>query len=99
MDWLNQDFVIEKIQSKINNLKNALYVAENGKDLFKHQKNKDEVLKYAEFEVKEECYKREIGFLESLLQDIDEIKKEEVRQFEQAEENIRTNKAGACFGI
>ena len=33
MDWLNQDPIIEKIQNKINNLRNAAYIADKAKDV------------------------------------------------------------------
>ena len=31
MEWLNQEAVIEKMQHKINNLRNATYIAEKYK--------------------------------------------------------------------
>lgn len=88
MEWTNQDAVIEKMQNKINNLRNAAYIAEKGKEVI-IQKTEDDVKKYAEFKVRAEDYTNQADFLEEILLDIDSLKQEEVRNFEEAEEDLR----------
>ncbi|MCC3866221.1 hypothetical protein K0040_18390 [Terrisporobacter petrolearius] len=46
MEWLNQDAVIEKMQCKTNNLRNAAYIAEKGKNAM----YKEEIEKYTELD-------------------------------------------------
>ncbi|WP_343348598.1 hypothetical protein [Terrisporobacter petrolearius] len=88
MDWSNQDFIIEKMQNKINNLRSAAYIAEKGKDAML-QRDKEEIEKYTEFKVRLEDYTKQADFLEEILLDIDLLKQEEVRNFEEAEEDLR----------
>lgn len=87
-NWLEQDVVIEKIQDKINILRNAAFIAEKGKEVML-QRNKEEVIKYAEFKTRAEDYNRFADFLEEVLLDIDLMKQEEIRQFEEAEQDLR----------
>lgn len=88
MEWSNQDAVIEKMQNKINNLRSAAYIAEKGKDAML-QRDKEEIEKYTEFKVRLEDYTKQADFLEEILLDIDLLKQEEVRNFEEAEEDLR----------
>lgn len=92
--WLEQDAVIEKIQNKINNLRNASYTAEIGKEVML-QRTKEEIIKHTEFSVRAEDYTRQADFLEEILLDIDLVKQEEIRQFEEAEEDLREKRADA----
>lgn len=93
-NWLEQDAVIEKIQDKMNNLRNAAYIAEKGKEAI-IQNSKESIEKYAEFKVRAEDHVRYADFLEEILLDIDLMKQEEIRQFEEAEEDLREKKADA----
>lgn len=88
MDWLNQDVVIEKIQNKINNLRNAAYIAEKGKEAI-IQNSKESIEKYTEFKVRAGDYTRFADFLEEILLDINCAKEEEIKQLEDAEEDLR----------
>lgn len=94
MEWSNQDVVIGKMQNKINNLRNAAYIAEKGKDAML-QRDKEEIIKYTEFKVRLEDYTKQADFLEEILLDIDLLKQEEVRNFEEAEEDLREKRADA----
>ncbi|WP_343342530.1 hypothetical protein [Terrisporobacter petrolearius] len=42
MEWSNQDFIIEKMQDKINNLRSTTYIAKKGKDVML-QRDKEEI--------------------------------------------------------
>ena len=88
MDWLNQDPIIEKIQNKINNLRNAAYIADKGKDAI-IQNSKAGIEKYTEFKIRLEDYTRFADFLEEILLDINCAKEEEIKQLELAEEDLR----------
>lgn len=88
MEWANQDDVIEKMQNKINNLRNAAYIEEKGKNAML-QRDKEEIIKYTEFKIILEVYTKQADFLEEILLDIDSLKQEEVRNFEEAEEDLR----------
>ncbi|UEL47542.1 hypothetical protein [Terrisporobacter hibernicus] len=88
MEWSNQDFIIEKMQNKINNLRNAAYIAEKGKDVML-QRDKEEIEKYTEFKVRLEDYTKQADFLEEILLDINCAKEEEIKQFEEAEQDLR----------
>ncbi|WP_018590427.1 hypothetical protein [Terrisporobacter glycolicus] len=88
MEWTNQDAVIKKMQNKINNLRNAAYIAEKGKEVI-IQKTEEDIKKYTEFKVRSEDYTNQANFLEEILLDIDLLKQEEVRNFEEAEEDLR----------
>ncbi|MEW9080512.1 hypothetical protein [Terrisporobacter glycolicus] len=88
MEWANQDDVIKKMQNKINNLRNAAYIEEKGKNAML-QRDKEEIIKYTEFKIRLEVYTKQADFLEEILLDIDSLKQEEVRNFEEAEEDLR----------
>lgn len=88
MDWINQDTVIEKMQNKINNLRNASYIAEKGKEAI-IQNSKESIEKYAEFKIRLEDYTRFADFLEEILLDINCMKEEEIKQLEDAEADLR----------
>ena len=88
MDWLNQDAVIEKMQNKINNLRNAAYIGEKGKEAI-IQNSKESIEKYTEFKVRAGDYTRFADFLEEILLDINCMKEEEIKQLEDAEADLR----------
>lgn len=88
MDWLNQDPIIEKIQNKINNLRNAAYIAEKGKEAI-IQNSKESIEKYTEFKIRLEDYTRFADFLEEILLDINCMKEEEIKQLDEAEADLR----------
>ena len=88
MEWSNQDFIIEKMQNKINNLRNAAYIAEKGKNAML-QRDKEEIEKYTEFRVRLEDYTKQADFLEEILLDINCAKEEEIKRFEEAEQDLR----------
>ena len=94
MDWLNQDAVIEKMQNKINNLRNAAYIGEKGKEAI-IQNSKESIEKYTEFKVRAGDYTRFADFLEEILLDINCAREEEVKQLEEVEEDLRTLKVDA----
>ena len=94
MDWINQDVAIEKIQNKINNLRNAAYIADKGKDAI-IQNSKAGIEKYTEFKIRADDYTRFADFLEEILLDINCMKEEEIKQFEDAEEDLREKRADA----
>ena len=94
IDWINQDAVIEKMQNKINNLRNAAYIAEKGKEAI-IQNSKESIEKYTEFKVRVEDYTRFADFLEEILLDINCSKEEEIKQLELAEEDLREKRADA----
>ena len=88
MDWSSQDVVVEKIQNKMNNLRNAAYIADKGKDVI-IQNSKAVIEKYTEFKIRAVDYTRFADFLEEILLDINCMKEEEIKQFEYAEEDLR----------
>ena len=94
MDWINQDVAIEKIQNKINNLRNAAYIADKGKDAI-IQNSKAGIEKYTEFKIRAVDYTRFADFLEEILLDINCAREEEVKQLEEVEEDLRTLKVDA----
>lgn len=96
MDWLNQDVVIEKIQNKINNLRNAAYIAEKGKEAI-IQNSKAGIEKYTEFKIRAGDYTRFADFLEEILLDINCMKEEEIKQLEDAEADLREKRYEACI--
>lgn len=94
MDWSSQDVVVEKIQNKINNLRNAAYIADKGKDVI-IQNSKAGIEKYTEFKIRAVDYTRFADFLEEILLDINCMKEEEIKQLEDAEEDLREKRADA----
>lgn len=94
IDWINQDAVIGKMQNKINNLRNAAYIAEKGKEAI-IQNSKESIEKYTEFKVRAGDYTRFADFLEEILLDINCAREEEVKQLEEVEEDLRTLKVDA----
>lgn len=94
MDWLNQDPIIEKIQNKINNLRNAAYIADKGKEAI-IQNSKAGIEKYTEFKIRAVDYTRFADFLEEILLDINCMKEEEIKQLEDAETDLREKRADA----
>lgn len=94
MDWIDQDDAIEKMQNKINNLRNAAYIAEKGKEAI-IQNSKESIEKYTEFKIRLEDYTRFADFLEEILLDINCAKEEEIKQLELAEEDLREKRADA----
>lgn len=87
MDWSSQDVVVEKMQNKINNLRNAAYIADKGKDAI-IQNSKAGIEKYTEFKIRAGDYTRFADFLEEILLDIN-CMKEEIKQLEDAEADLR----------
>ncbi|WP_419727357.1 hypothetical protein [Terrisporobacter petrolearius] len=51
MEWSNQDFIIEKMQDKINNLRSATYIAQKGKDVML-QRDKEEIKQIKNLKIK-----------------------------------------------
>jgi hypothetical protein len=94
MDWSSQDVVIEKIQNKINNLRNAAYIADKGKEAI-IQNSKAGIEKYTEFKIRAVDYTRFADFLEEILLDINCMKEEEIKQLEDAEADLREKRADA----
>ena len=94
MDWSSQDVVVEKIQNKMNNLRNAAYIADKGKDAI-IQNSKAGIEKYTEFKIRAVDYTRFADFLEEILLDINCMKEEEIKQLEEAEEDLREKRADA----
>lgn len=88
MDWSNQDVAIEKMQNKMNNLRNAAYIAEKGKDAI-IQNSKESIEKYTEFKIRAGDYTRFADFLEEILLDINCMKEEEIKQLDEAEADLR----------
>ena len=88
MEWSNQDVAIEKIQNEMNNLRNAAYIAEKGKEAML-QRDKEEIIKYTEFKVRLEDYTKQADFLEEILLDINCAKEEEIKQLEEMEQDLR----------
>lgn len=94
MDWLNQDVAIEKMQNKMNNLRNAAYIADKGKEAI-IQNSKAGIEKYTEFKIRAVDYTRFADFLEEILLDINCMKEEEIKQLEDAEADLREKRADA----
>ena len=94
MDWINQDSAMEKMQNEMNNLRNAAYIAEKGKEAI-IQNSKESIEKYTEFKVRAGDYTRFADFLEEILLDINCAKEEEIKQLELAEEDLREKRADA----
>lgn len=94
MDWSSQDVVVEKIQNKMNNLRNAAYIADKGKDVI-IQNSKAGIEKYTEFKIRAVDYTRFADFLEEILLDINCMKEEEIKQLDEAEEDLREKRADA----
>ena len=94
MDWSSQDVVVEKIQNKMNNLRNAAYIADKGKDVI-IQNSKAGIEKYTEFKIRAVDYTRFADFLEEILLDINCMKEEEIKQLDEAEADLREKRADA----
>lgn len=94
MDWSSQDVVVEKMQNKMNNLRNAAYIADKGKDAI-IQNSKAGIEKYTEFKIRAVDYTRFADFLEEILLDINCMKEEEIKQLEEAEQDLREKRADA----
>lgn len=94
MDWSSQDVVVEKMQNKMNNLRNAAYIADKGKDAI-IQNSKAGIEKYTEFKIRAVDYTRFADFLEEILLDINCMKEEEIKQLDEAEEDLREKRADA----
>lgn len=94
MDWSSQDVVVEKIQNKMNNLRNAAYIADKGKEAI-IQNSKAGIEKYTEFKIRAVDYTRFADFLEEILLDINCMKEEEIKQLEDAEADLREKRADA----
>ena len=94
MDWSSQDVVVEKMQNKMNNLRNAAYIADKGKDAI-IQNSKAGIEKYTEFKIRAVDYTRFADFLEEILLDINCMKEEEIKQLEDAEADLREKRADA----
>lgn len=94
MDWSSQDVVVEKMQNKMNNLRNAAYIADKGKDAI-IQNSKAGIEKYVEFKIRAVDYTRFADFLEEILLDINCMKEEEIKQLEEAEADLREKRADA----
>lgn len=91
MDWLEQDVIIKNIESKMNELRNAAYIAEKGMEIM--PKNTIEnIEKHIEFKIRLEAYTMFADFLEEILLDINCIKEEEIKQLEDAENDLRDKK-------
>lgn len=88
MEWINQDSAIEKMQNEMNNLRNAAYIADKGKDAI-IQNSKAGIEKYTEFKIRAVDYTRFADFLEEILLDINCMKEEEIKQLEDAETDLR----------
>lgn len=88
MDWLNQDDAIEKMQNEMNNLRNSAYIAEKGKEAI-IQNSKESIEKYTEFKIRLEDYTRFADFLEEILLDINCMKEEEIKQLDEAEQDLQ----------
>lgn len=87
MEWINQDSAIEKMQNEMNNLRNAAYIAEKGKEAI-IQNSKESIEKYTEFKIRAGDYTRFADFLEEILLDIN-CMKEEIKQLEEAEQDLQ----------
>ena len=88
MDWSSQDVVVENIQDKMDNLRYAAYIADKGKDVI-IQNSKAGIEKYTEFKIRAVDYTRFADFLEEILLDINCMKEEEIKQLEEAEQDLQ----------
>ena len=99
MDWI-LDEVKENIKNQIEICENFMEVCDSQIKNYKSRYETNNIGDAVNFEYWRTCKIRtayEIKDLKELLQEIDEMMKEEVKQLDEADEDIRINRADACI--
>ena len=99
MDWI-LDEVKENIKNQIEICENFMEVCDSQIKDYKNRYETDNIGDAVNFEYWRTCKIRtayEIKDLKELLQEIDEMMQEEVKQLDEADEDERINRADACI--
>ena len=99
MNWI-LDEVKESIKNQIEICENFMEVCDSQIKNYKSRYETNNIGDAVNFEYWRTCKIRtayEIKDLKELLQEIDEMMKEEVKQLDEADEDIRINRADACI--
>ena len=99
MDWI-LDEVKENIKNQIEICENFMEVCDSQIKNYKSRYETNNIGDAANFEYCRTCKIRtayEIKDLKELLQEIDEMMQEEVKQLDEADEDERINRADACI--
>ena len=98
-DWI-VDSIKEEIEAEVLRVKNLNDMAANLKDTYKGVSETDDKfeVKYHEYwRTVELMTKNEIDRLNEILEQIDEMKNEEVKQLDEADEDMRTLRSDATI--
>ena len=99
MNWI-LDEVKESIQNKITICESFMELCDEQMKLYKSRYETNNIGDAVNFEYWRTCKIRtayEIKDLKELLQEIDEMMQEEVKQLDEADEDERINRADACI--
>ena len=99
MDWI-LDEVKENIKNQIEICENFMEVCDSQIKNYKSRYETNNIGDAVNFEYWRTCKIRtayEIKDLKELLQEIDEMMQEEVKQLDEADEDMRINRADACI--
>ena len=99
MDWILDD-VKENIKNQIEICENFMEVCDSQIKNYKSRYETNNIGDAVNFEYWRTCKIRtayEIKDLKELLQEIDEMMQEEVKQLDEADEDERINRADACI--
>lgn len=100
MNWIFE--VKENIQDKIAVCESFIYLCNSQMKLYKDRYSTNDLQVACNYEYWRACKIRtayEIKDLKEVLQEIDEMMQEEVRDLDEADEDIRTLKTDATMGI
>ena len=99
MDWI-LDEVKESIQNKITICESFMELCDEQMKLYKSRYETNNIGDAVNFEYWRSCKTRtayEIKDLKEILQEIDEMKNEEVKQLDEADEDMRTLRSDATI--
>ena len=99
MDWI-LDEVKESIQNKITVCESFMELCDEQMKLYKSRYETNNIGEAVNHEYWRVCKIRtayEIKDLKEILQEIDEMMQEEVKQLDEADEDVRINRADACI--
>ena len=99
MDWI-LDEVKENIKNQIEICENFMEVCDSQIKNYKSRYETNNIGDAVNFEYWRTCKIRtayEIKDLKEILQEIDEMKNEEIKQLDEADEDERINRADACI--
>ena len=99
MDWI-LDEVKESIKNQIEICENFMELCDSQIKNYKSRYETNNIGDAVNFEYWRVCKIRtayEINDLKEILQEIDEMMQEEVKQLDEADEDVRINRADACI--